>query len=123
MIRREDVLIIHKLLIDQFGGSHGLRDERSLNSAINRPFATFDQQELYPEPVEKAAAIIESIITNHPFVDGNKRTGYVLARLLLLKSGLDIKATQQEKYEMVISVSKGEWKIGQIKDWLTQRCR
>lgn len=123
MIKQEDVLRIHKLLIDQFGGSHGVRDESSLNSAINRPFATFDQQELYPEPVDKAAAILESIVTNHPFIDGNKRTGYVIARLLLLKSGLNIKATQEEKYEMVIAVSKGEWKFDQIKDWITQRCK
>lgn len=100
-----------------------MRDESSLNSAINRPFATFDQQELYPEPVDKAAAILESIVTNHPFIDGNKRTGYVFARLLLLKSGLNIKATQEEKYEMVIAVSKGEWKFDQIKDWITQRCK
>ena len=122
MIKQEDVLKIHKLLIDQFGGSHGVRDENSLNSAINRPFATFDQQELYPEPVDKAAAILESIVTNHPFIDGNKRTGYVLARLLLLKSGLDINATQEEKYEMVIAVSKGDWKFEQIRDWITERC-
>lgn len=122
MIKQEDILKIHKLLIDQFGGSHGLRDESSLNSAINRPFATFDQQELYPEPVDKAAAILESIVTNHPFIDGNKRTGYVLARLLLLKSGLDIKATQEEKYEMVMAVSKGEWKFEQIRGWITERC-
>jgi len=122
MIKQEDILKIHKLLIDQFGGSHGLRDESSLNSAINRPFATFDQQELYPEPVDKAAAILESIVTNHPFIDGNKRTGYVLARLLLLKSGLDIKATHEEKYKMVIAVSKGKWKFKQIRDWITKRC-
>lgn len=123
MIETEDVIKIHKLLIDQFGGSHGVRDERSLNSAINRPFATFDQQELYPEPIEKAAAILESIVTNHPFIDGNKRTGYVLARLLLFKAGLNIEATQEEKFEMVISVSKGQWKFKQIKDWLTNRCK
>lgn len=123
MIKQEDVLKIHKLLIDQFGGSHGVRDENSLNSALNRPFATFDQKELYPEPVDKAAAILESIVKNHPFIDGNKRTGYVLTRLLLLKSGLDIKATQEEKYEMVIAVSKGEWKFEQIKDWITERCK
>jgi len=92
MISTEEILKIHKLLIDQFGGSHGVRDKSSLNSEINRPFATFDQQELYPEPVDKAAAILESIVTNHPFVDGNKRTGYVLARLLLLKSGLGFTA-------------------------------
>ena len=122
MIKQEDVLKIHKLLVDQFGGSHGVRDENSLNSAINRPFATYDQQELYPEPVDKAAVILESIVTNHPFIDGNKRTGYVLARLFLLKSGLDINATQEEKYEMVIAVSKGEWKFVQIRDWITERC-
>jgi death on curing protein len=123
MIEQEDVIKIHELLIDQFGGSHGVRDENSLNSAINRPFATFDQQELYPEPVDKAAAILESIVTNHPFIDGNKRTGYVLARLLLLKSGLDLKATQEEKYEMVIAVSKGELKYEHIRNWMTGRCK
>ena len=123
MISTEELLIIHKLLIDQFGGSHGVRDKSSLNSAINRPFATFDQQELYPEPVDKAAAILESIVTNHPFIDGNKRTGYVLARLLLLKSGLDIEATQEDKYKMVIAVSRGEWKFEQIRDWMTERCK
>lgn len=90
MIELEEVLKIHKLLIRQFGGSYGVRDKNSLNAAINRPFATFDQQELHPQPIDKAAAILESIIINHPFIDGNKRTGYVLARLMLLKSGIDI---------------------------------
>lgn len=52
MISQEDVIKIHELLIDQFGGSHGVRDKNSLDSAVNRPFATFDQQELYPEPIE-----------------------------------------------------------------------
>jgi len=50
---------------------------------LNRPYQTFNGQELYPRPIDKAAAIIESIVKNHPFVDGNKRTGYVLAPLLL----------------------------------------
>jgi len=123
MISTEEALKIHKLLVDQFGGSHGVRDKNSLNSALSRPFATFDQKELYPSPVEKAAAILESIVTNHPFIDGNKRTGYVLARLFLLKSGLDIESTQKDKYEMVIAVSKGEWKFEQIKTWLTKQCK
>jgi death on curing protein len=123
MISTEEVLKIHKLLIDQFGDSHGVRDKSFLNSAINRPFATFDQQELYPEPVDIAAAILESIVTNHPFIDGNKRTGYVLARLLLLKSGLDNEATQEDKYEMVIAVSKGEWRLEQIRNWMTERSK
>ncbi|WP_262512383.1 type II toxin-antitoxin system death-on-curing family toxin [Adhaeribacter arboris] len=77
---------MHNLLIEEFGGAKGIRDLGALDAAINRPFATFDQQELYPNPVDKAAAIIESILINHPFLDGNKRTGYVLMRLLLLQS-------------------------------------
>lgn len=123
MIKLSDVLNIHQVLIDQFGGSHGVRDQNSLISALNRPFATFDQKELYPQPIDKAAALLESIVTNHPFIDGNKRTGYVLARLMLIQSGNDIIATQQEKYQLVISVSKGEWNFDQIKDWLASHCQ
>ena len=122
MISTEEVLKIHEFLIDQFGGAHGVRDKNSLTSAVHRPYGTFDQQELYPEPVDKAAAILESIVSNHPFIDGNKRTGYVIARLLLIKSGLDIEATQEEKYNMVFAVSKGEWKYEEIRDWMANRC-
>jgi len=102
MITLEEVERIHEILIDKFGGKKGLRDKGLLESSIQRPFQTFDQKELYPEPVDKAAAILESIISNHPFLDGNKRTAYVLARLVLRANNLDIKATQDEKYEFVI---------------------
>ncbi len=72
---------IHKVLIDTFGGSHGIRDLHLLNSALSRPFQTFDSADLYPDTIHKAAALIESILINHPFIDGNKRTGYVIMRL------------------------------------------
>jgi len=62
---------------------------------------TFDQNELYPSPIDKAAALIESLISNHPFIDGNKRIGYVLLRYFLLENDLDIKATQSEKFDFV----------------------
>jgi death on curing protein len=121
MIAIKDVEKIHNLLIDKFGGSKGIRDKSALESALFRPYATFDQKELYPLPVDKAAAILESLVSNHPFIDGNKRTAYVITRLLLLSYGLDINATQDEKYHMVISVAKGEMKFDQIKDWLAER--
>lgn len=70
MISLEEVLQIHELLIKRFGGTLGLRDKRLLESSIQRPFATFDGVELYPTSVEKAAALAESIVTNHPFIDG-----------------------------------------------------
>ncbi|WP_424961484.1 type II toxin-antitoxin system death-on-curing family toxin [Ekhidna sp.] len=77
MISEREVFEIHSILIERFGGSNGVRDSELLNAAINRPFQTFDGNELYPEPIDKAAAILESIVKNHPFVYGNKRTGYV----------------------------------------------
>src|SRR5882672_8708937 len=108
MIQIEEVEKIHDILIEKFGGAKGIRDRGILESAIGRPFQTFDGNDLYPNPVDKAAAIFESIISNHPFVDGNKRTGYVLMRLILKDNKLDINVGQDEKYEFVIKAAKGE---------------
>lgn len=123
MISEKEVLEIHAILIERFGGSDGVRDKELLDSALNRPFQTFDGKELYPTPIDKAAAILESIVKNHPFTDGNKRTGYVLARLLLMNSQLDIRAEQDQKYQFVISISTGELSFDQIKEWLKKNSR
>jgi death on curing protein len=123
MIELKDVLNIHNILIDKFGGSKGIRDSGSLESAINRPYATFDNQDLYPTPSDKAAAILESILINHPFVDGNKRTAYVLMKLVLLDNGFDIVADQDEKYKMVISASTGDIRFDDIKNWIESRLK
>ncbi len=117
----EEVLNIHQILIERFGGSAGVRDYKALEAAISRPYSTFDQQELYPTEVDKAAAILESIVTNHPFQDGNKRTGYTLMRLTLLQAGYDIDSDLDEKYDFVISIASGDMDIDQIKDWLKRR--
>jgi death-on-curing protein len=118
MIQYEDVLNIHEFLINKFGGSHGIRDERLLESALARPFQTFDQVDLYKSHIEKAAALIESIVTNHPFIDGNKRTGYVLMRLYLMENNLDISADQNEKYEFVTAIASGNISYDQIVEWI-----
>ena len=117
MIDIDDVLTIHEFLIKKFGGSHGVRDLNLLKSALARPFQTFDQ-DLYKTPPEKAAAIIESIVGNHPFIDGNKRIGWVLMRLFLLEIGQDIKASQVDKYEFVISVATNKLPFQEIVDWI-----
>ncbi len=70
MIDIKTVERIHDILIDRFGGVKGIRDEGTLESALARPYATFDQKELYPDVIDKAAALFESMIINHPFVDG-----------------------------------------------------
>ena len=118
MINIDDVLNIHELLINKFGGSHGVRDLNLLKSALARPFQTFDQADLYKTPPEKAAAIIESIVNNHPFIDGNKRIGWVLMRLYLLEIGLDIKSSQVDKFEFVISIASNKLAFQVIVDWI-----
>ena len=121
MIRIEEVINIHEILIDKFGGSHGIRDIKGLESALNRPYMTFDQKDLYSTPVEKAAALIESLISNHPFVDGNKRIGYVIMRYFLLQNNMDIQATQSEKFDFVISIAQGQLSFEYICKWLSDR--
>ena len=118
MISLKEALFIHRLAIEKFGGSEGVRDMGLLESAIQRPHATFDQQELYPTPVDKAAATIESIVKNHPFSDGNKRTGYILMRLILLKAEMDIQATEAEKYTFVIKIAEGKLDFDEIRFWI-----
>ena len=118
MISIKEVEEIHKTLINIFGGSQGVRDLAALDSALARPIQTFDNNELHPTPIHKAASLIESILINHPFIDGNKRTGYVLMRLLLIESGLDIDASQEEKYDLVIGIASGQIKLHEIIEWL-----
>jgi death-on-curing protein len=118
MISIQETVYIHSLLIKTFGGSEGVRDFHSLESALNRPFQRFDNVELYPSIIEKAASLLESILTNHPFVDGNKRTGYVLMRLFLKKNGMDIMAEENMKYQFMIDVASGVKRYDEIVIWL-----
>jgi len=111
----------HNIIINQFGGGKGIRDTGSLLAALARPYATFDGQDLYPTAVEKAAAIFESIIINHPFIDGNKRIAYVIMRLTLQEHNFDVMAFEDEKYEMTIAASIGEIRIEEIKEWIQEK--
>jgi death-on-curing protein len=76
------------------------------------------EKELYPTAIDKAAAILESLLINHPFIDGNKRTGYVLMRLTLMSAETDKQASHNEKYDFVIRVAEGKLGIEQIKEWI-----
>lgn len=123
MIPIKEVEHLHRVLIDSFGGSHGIRDKAALESAIARPFQTFDGKELYPSVLEKAASLIESILINHPFIDGNKRTGYTLLRLFLIQNEIDITASQDNKYEFVIDIASGTLKYEGIVSWLSSNTK
>ncbi len=118
MITEAIILILHNKSIEKYGGAYGIRDQGLMESAIARPYQTFGGTELYPTFFEKAAAIAESLIINHPFVDGNKRTGF-LAMIAMLEIGkLDLIATEEVAYEATISISTGQLNFEQIVTWL-----
>lgn len=116
-----EVISIHEILIEQFGGIKGVRDMGLLESSVNRVYQTFEGKELYPSPAEKAAAIFESLISNHPFVDGNKRIAYVMLRRVLLNDNFDIKASADDKYSFVISAASGKMDYSEIKNWISEK--
>jgi death-on-curing protein len=120
MIEKDDVLLLHDLSIEKYGGSYGLRDEGALESALARPYQTFDGKDLYPSAFEKAAAIAESLIMNHPFIDGNKRTGFLAMLMILKQAGIELIANEEDIYQLLVSISTGEKSFDEIVDWLKE---
>ena len=114
----EQVLFVHYRLVSETGGEHGVRDLGLLESAVARPQATFDRQELYPDAFEKAAALMESLINNHPFVDGNKRTGIACAVLFLQQNGISFVAKNADLEKFTLRVASSEAGRSEIAQWL-----
>jgi death-on-curing protein len=114
----EQVLFVHYRLINETGGGHSIRDLGLLESAVARPQATFDRQELYLDVFEKAAAFMESLINNHPFVDGNKRTGIACAVLFLQQSGISFSARNADLERFTLRVSSSKAGRSEITKWL-----
>jgi len=120
MISIDDILILHERSVADYGGMKGIRDLGMLESAIARPFQTFSGNELYPEAHQKAAALAESLIINHPFIDGNKRTGALSMIAFLNHAGYKLTASSDNLYQMIISISTGQLKFEEIVSWLKE---
>ena len=116
----EQVLFIHMRLIAETGGSRGLRDLGLLASAVARPQATFGGEDLYPDLFSKAAALMDSLVRNHPFVDGNKRVGITAAGLFLLRNGQRLTASSAELESFALQVARSEVSTEQIAAWLRE---
>ena len=119
----KQVLYLYQRIIQQTGGTMGLRDEDLLESAVYRPQASFGGQDLYPDLFSKAAALGCSIISNHPFVDGNKRVGFEAMRLMLRLNGYDLRASLEDKFEFIMGMAKGQLTEQAIADWLKRHSR
>ncbi len=114
----EQVLFIHMRLIVETGGSAGVRDLDVLASAVCRPQASFGGQDLYPTIFDKAAALLDSLIGNHPFVDGNKRVGITAAGIFLLRNGYRLTASNTALEHFTLRVARSETTVDEIADWL-----
>lgn len=119
----EQVLELHALEIRRFGGSAGLRDRGALEAAVARPQMTFGGDDLYPDVEAKAAALLHSLVMNHPFVDGNKRTAAAAAEFFMNRNDTDLTAGDDELVEITLAVARGEVAAEALAIWLRQRSR
>lgn len=125
MIRltEEQILAVHSRMIEMTGGVDGVRDNSLLDSDLNAPFQTFDGKELYPALLSKAAVMCRSIISNHPFVDGNKRTGIHVMLIFLELNGIEIQYTQDELIELGLGIASGQLSSDDILNWLIEHAK
>jgi death-on-curing protein len=114
----EQILFLHARLTEETGGSHGLRDLGLLESAAACPRATFAGEDLYPDLFSQTAALMDSLIHNHPFVDGNKRTGITAAALFLVRNGYRLTTSNPELEAFTRRVAEARPDIAEIADWL-----
>ena len=114
----EKVKLLHQLMAEATGGSIGVRDEGLLDSAIEGAFATFDGVELYPSKEEKVAKLGYSLISNHAFVDGNKRIGVYVMLSFLELNGIHIEAADEDVVSLGLGVADGRMEQKDILDWI-----
>lgn len=114
---KEEVLAIHAAVIMKFGGLRGLRDEGLLDSALAQPFQTFGGVDLYPSAIEKACRYAFGIISDHPFLDGNKRTGAALFGTYLRMSGIDFRPDHAAYLKIILGVADGSVSYDELVEW------
>ncbi len=113
-----EVLDIYSRVMQQSGGLVGIRDLGALESAVAQPRMTFEGAELYPTLIEKASALGFSLIENHPFLDGNKRTGHAALETLLVLNDYQISASVDEQVEIFLGVASGAVDRKSFTAWL-----
>ncbi|MFC2615752.1 MAG: type II toxin-antitoxin system death-on-curing family toxin [Treponema sp.] len=116
----EQVVKIHRSLIEKTGGMDGIRDAQLLDSALKTPFQTFGGNNLYPDILDKASQLCYSLIENHPFVDGNKRIGVHLMLLFLKLNNIEVNYSQQELVDFGLDIASGKMSKNDIKGWIIE---
>lgn len=119
-LTKRQVLLLHEQLLQEFGGTAGIRDDGLLESALSAPFQTFGGQSLYPSVQAKAAQLGFGLVCNHPFVDGNKRIGTHVMLVFLALNGIELSYTQQELIDMIFAVASSQASAADLLQWIIQ---
>jgi death-on-curing protein len=114
----EEIVAIHHDQIRRYGGSRGVRDMDLLISAVSRPQVSFGGEDLYPDLFTKAAALTHSIIMNHAFLDGNKRTGVTACARFLFINGFALKVSREELVRIALNIEAKKWNLTKVSSWL-----
>ena len=118
ILSKEQIIILHKNLIAETGGIDGIRDENLLESAINAPFQTFDNREVFPSIQQKAARLGYGLIKNHAFLDGNKRIGTHAMLVFLALNKIELDYTQTELSDTILKVAADEYSFEDLLKWI-----
>lgn len=118
-----EVLALHRQVIQQTGGSGGVRDLGGVESAVAQPLASFGGQDLYPSLTEKAAALAYSLVKNHPFLDGNKRVAHAAMETFLVLNGHELECGTDEQEAFWLALAAGERSRSELVAWLGAHVR
>jgi death on curing protein len=118
-----EVLRLHTLIIEQSGGSDGLRDLGMLESALGQPRQTFGGEDLYPTLAAKASALGFSLVMNHPFIDGNKRIGHAALEALLMLNGYELLASVDDSEAEILALASGQRTREELEEWVTRHMK
>ena len=120
---KDKILLLHKILAEATGGSAGVRDEALLDSALESAYAGFGDKEFYPTKEEKGARLGYALISNHAFVDGNKRIGIYVMLSFLEMNGIPVQCTDEELIYVGLSVADGSMGSDELQQWVLDHRR
>ena len=119
-LSKKQIIFLQQTLIEETGGTRGIRDDGLLDSAINAPFQYYEDEELFPSVQQKGARLGFGLIRNHAFVDGNKRIGVHAMLVFLAINGVELDYLQEELSDMVLKVAAGSYQYEDILNWIIQ---
>jgi len=122
-LKLEEVLYLHQEIIEKTGGKEGIGNFGLLHASIERPKASFGGKDLYPDVFTKAAVLIHSLILNHPFIDGNKRTGLVAMIRFLEVNGVSLQITSDELLKLVLDIERKKYSIKSLVFWIKKHSK